>query len=73
MINVKRWEEADHWVEVDLDRCTEVEACSAVYPVGVYEVVGGKVSAENVSECIKCGAGQGVCPHNVIVHHWAYS
>ena len=72
MSNVKKWEDADHWVEIDLDLCMGVGACSAICPVEVYEVVDGKVTAENIGECIQCGACQGVCPHNAILHHWAY-
>jgi len=70
--NVRKWEEEDHWVEIDLDLCTGIGACNEVCPVGVYEVVNGKVTAENIGECIQCGACQGVCPHNAILHHWAY-
>ena len=72
MSNVKIWEEAGHWVEIDLDLCFGVGAYSAICPVGVYEVVDDKVTVENISECIQCGACQGVCPHNAILHHWVY-
>ena len=72
MLKVKKWEEADHWVEIDLGLCTGIGACRAVCPVGVYRVVDGKVTAENIGECIKCGACQDVCPNHAILHHWAY-
>ena len=73
MIDVKRWEAEDHWVEIDLERCTGIGACRDVCPVGVYDVVNGKVAAEKIEQCIQCGACQGVCPHNAILRHWAYS
>ena len=72
MVNVKRWVEKTHWVEIDLDLCKGVGTCSTVCPVEVYEVIDGKVTAENIGECIQCGACQGVCPHNAILHHWVY-
>jgi NAD-dependent dihydropyrimidine dehydrogenase PreA subunit len=73
MSNVKKWEDSEHWVSVNLDFCTGIGACQSVCPVDVYEVIDGKVSAENISECIACGACQAVCPHNAILRHWAYS
>jgi len=72
MSKVKKWEEADHWVEIDLDLCTGIGNCSDVCPVGVYEVIDKKVKADNIDECIRCGACQGICPNNAILHHWAY-
>jgi NAD-dependent dihydropyrimidine dehydrogenase PreA subunit len=72
MSNIKKWEELDHWVEIDLDLCTGISDCASICPVEVYSVVDGKVQANNISECIACGACQNVCPNNAILRHWAW-
>ena len=50
MSNVRKWEDADCWVEIDLDLCTAAGDCVEVCPVGVYELVDGKVEAEGIDE-----------------------
>lgn len=72
MSNVKRWEEADQWVEIDLGLCTAAGQCADVCPADVYQVVEGKVKADNIGECVECGACQGECPNNAILRHWAW-
>lgn len=71
MVNVKRWEEEDHWVEIDLDLCSGISECVNVCPVNVYELVDGKVKAD-IKRCIECGACEGICPKNAILRHWAW-
>jgi len=43
-----------------------------VCPVEVYELVDGKVIAENIGECTDCMACQDVCPTNAILRHSAW-
>ena len=72
MSNVKKWEGADHWVEIDLDLCAGAVVCVNICPMGVYKLVDGKVQADNIGECIECGACQDVCPSKAILRHWAW-
>ena len=72
MVNIKKWEEEDHWVEIDLDRCVGAADCIDVCPAEVFELVDGKVVAENIGECTDCAACEGVCPTNAILNHSAW-
>jgi NAD-dependent dihydropyrimidine dehydrogenase PreA subunit len=72
MSNVKKWEEEDHWVEIDLALCTGIGSCSDVCPAGVYTVIDKKVNGDNIEECIMCGACQGICFNKAILRHWAW-
>ena len=72
MPNVKRWEEEDNWVEFDLDLCRASGECVNVCPAEVYVIIDGKVNAENISECIECGACQDTCPYGAISNHFAW-
>jgi NAD-dependent dihydropyrimidine dehydrogenase PreA subunit len=72
MTNVKKWEEEDHWVEIDIDLCNGTGECVNICPMSVYEIIDGKVEANKISECIECGACQDVCPSNAILRHWAW-
>ena len=72
MANVKKWEENDHWVEIDLDRCRGVAECVNVCPSGVYTLREGKVVAENIGGCAQCSACQDSCPNNAILKHSAW-
>ena len=47
MTDIKKWEEEDHWVEIDLDKCIGAAECIDVCPAEVYELVDGKVIADN--------------------------
>jgi len=69
---MKRWEENEHWVEINLDLCKASGECVAICPVEVYEIIDGKVNAENIIDCIECGACQDTCPYGAIVKHWAW-
>ena len=72
MTNVKRLEEANHWVEIDMDRCMGLGDCARKCPAGVYKVINGKVNAEKIGECIECGTCQRACPFKAIINHWAW-
>jgi NAD-dependent dihydropyrimidine dehydrogenase PreA subunit len=72
MPDVKKWEESDQWVEVDLALCSEAAQCVESCPSDVYKVQNGKVNADNIMQCIGCAACQGVCPSNAILNHWAW-
>jgi len=72
MTNVKKWEDKEHWVEINLDLCIGVGKCVDVCPARVYEITEGKVNAINIAECISCAACQGVCPTNAILNHSAW-
>lgn len=72
MAERKRFEDGDGWVEIDLDLCVAAGECVSVCPADVYEIVDGKVKADNIGECIECGACQDVCPTNAILKHWAW-
>jgi len=72
MVNIKKWEAEDHWVEIDLDLCVGVAECVTVCPVEVYDLLDGKVVAENIGECTDCMLCQDVCPTNAILNHSAW-
>lgn len=72
MTDIKKWEEDNHWVEIDLDLCMGTGECVSVCPAEVYEVINGKVDAENIGECIECGACQDTCPFNAILKHTSW-
>ena len=72
MSDIKKWEDEDRWVEVDLTLCVGAGECVIVCPVQVYELDDGKVVAENIGECIECMACQDVCPTNAILKHSAW-
>lgn len=72
MVNIKKWEQEEHWVEIDLDLCVGAAECVNVCPVEVYEIIVGKVVAENIGECTDCMACLDVCPTNAILDHSAW-
>lgn len=72
MTNLKKWEDNEHWVEVDLDLCIGAADCVDVCPVEVYKLVDGKVVADNIGECTDCMACQDICPTNAILNHSAW-
>ncbi len=72
MTNIKKWEDNEHWVEIDLDLCVGAAECVKVCPSEVYRLVEGKVVAENIGECAQCLACQGSCPANAILNHSAW-
>ncbi len=72
MTNIRKWEENENWVEIDLDLCTGVAECINVCPAEVYDLIDRKVIAENIGECIQCLACQDACPNNAILKHFAW-
>ncbi len=72
MTDIKKWEDNGNWVEVDLDLCVGAEECINVCPADVYDLVDGKVIAENIGECTQCMACEGVCPTSAILRHSAW-
>jgi NAD-dependent dihydropyrimidine dehydrogenase PreA subunit len=64
-----RSDDNDVTIRIDHDKCSGAEECVEVCPAGVYELGDdGKAVAENVGECIECGACEGVCPEDAIWH-----
>ena len=72
MADKKNWKDGDNFVEIDLDLCIGSGECTNICPVGVYNLVDGKVQADNIAECIGCGACQDVCPSKAILNHWSW-
>jgi NAD-dependent dihydropyrimidine dehydrogenase PreA subunit len=72
MPNIKKWEETDHWVEIDLDLFIGAGECVNICPMSVYEIINGKLVANNIIECIECGACRDACPNKAILRHWAW-
>ena len=72
MPNKKKWSSNGNWVEVDLDLCAGSGECVEVCPAQVYDIIDGKVIADDLTECIQCGACQGVCPYEAILNHFAW-
>jgi NAD-dependent dihydropyrimidine dehydrogenase PreA subunit len=72
MSKIKNWKKGENFVEIDLDLCSGKGECVSICPVEVYELVDSKVNADNIGECISCGACEGVCPNKAILNHWAW-
>ena len=70
---MKRWEEAGNWVEIDYSLCQGIAKCVEVCPMNVYSLVEEKVVAENIGDCIACGACREICPEGAILRHWAWT
>ena len=68
----KRYEEDDLWVEIDLDLCTAQGECVDVCPEDVYEIVDGKVNADNIGACTECAACDAVCPTDALLDHCSW-
>jgi NAD-dependent dihydropyrimidine dehydrogenase PreA subunit len=72
VIVLTRWDDGEHWVEIDLELCQGAGDCVEVCPVLCYELINGKVNAENIGECIECMACQDICPYEAILRHSAW-
>ena len=72
MDNIKKWEELDHWVEINLDLCRGAEDCVEICPVEVFDIVDGIINANNIGDCIDCMACQDICPYDAIMNHSAW-
>jgi len=71
MVTRKKWEDNDHWVEIDLDLCVESAVCVNTCPSEVYSLKDGKVVAEAIGGSIQCLAYQDSCPTEAIRKHSA--
>jgi len=69
---IKKYSDSDLWVEIDLDLCTAEGECVDVCPEDCYEIIEGKVNAENIGSCIECAACDGVCPNDAIINHCSW-
>lgn len=72
MTNVKKWEDNQNWVEIDLDLCEGAAECVNICPSGVYSLRDGKVTAENIGGCAQCMACQDSCPNKALLNHSAW-
>ncbi len=72
MSDIKKWEDLDHWVKINLTKCVGAGECVEVCPANVYELNYGQVIAENIGECIDCSACQFICPTDAILSHSAW-
>jgi len=72
MVNIKKWDDFEHWVEVDLDLCIGAADCVDICPAEVYILVDGKVDASNIGECTDCMACLDICPTDAIIKHSAW-
>lgn len=72
MTNIKKWEDDEFWVKVDLDLCEGIGACVDICPAEVYILDDGKVNADNIGECTECMACLDICPNNAILEHFAW-
>ena len=72
LATIKKWDEDDLWVTIDLDLCKAQGECVDVCPEEVYEIVNGKVIADNIAACTECAACDGVCPTEAILDHCSW-
>jgi NAD-dependent dihydropyrimidine dehydrogenase PreA subunit len=72
MTTGRKWTSNGNWVEIDLDLCVGSGECVEVCPAQVYDIIDGKVDADDIEECIQCGACQGICPYEAILNHFAW-
>ena len=73
MSNIKRWEDAGQWIEVDMDLCKGAGNCALACPSDAYLVGDGALEKVYIGDCSECGACQGACPHDAILNHWAWN
>jgi NAD-dependent dihydropyrimidine dehydrogenase PreA subunit len=57
-------------VEINLDLCVRAANCVNVCVSELYDLIGGKVVAENFAECIESMMCQDACPTNAILRHF---
>ena len=72
MPNIKKWSFDDKWIQINLDLCAGSGECVEICPAQVYDIIDGKVNADDIAECIECGACQGTCPYEAILNHSAW-
>lgn len=67
---VKTFKDEDIGVQIDIDHdlCTGAAQCVESCPSEVFELVDGKSTAPNVSECIECCVCVDACPSGAIKH-----
>ncbi|HUH02119.1 MAG TPA: NAD(P)-binding domain-containing protein [Kofleriaceae bacterium] len=55
--------------DINDDRCTGCDACVAVCPTNVLDLVGNKSRVLNFADCIQCEACMWACPTEALVMH----
>jgi ferredoxin-like protein FixX len=58
MTDLKKWEENNHWIELDLRLCGTSGEYVNMCPVRVYHIIDGTIDAENILTYIECGVCQ---------------
>lgn len=53
-------------VEIDFDLCDNTQACEAVCPTDVFEIVDGRVRVSQASECTLCMKCVESCPAGAV-------
>jgi NAD-dependent dihydropyrimidine dehydrogenase PreA subunit len=53
-------------VEIDFDLCDNTQACEAVCPAPVFELVDGRVAVVAASECVLCMKCVENCPSGAV-------
>lgn len=53
-------------IEIDTELCENTQACEAVCPFGVFEIVNGRIAVTSSGECTACFKCVESCPSGAI-------